>query len=101
MHYTDLPSSAPLYCGPMSEGAVPDWDPASLGPGYLYVAMADHIEKRIKTGQLPKGSRLPGERDLAAEYGVATATARRATALLRDRGLVTTIPVKGSFVVGS
>lgn len=32
------------------------------------------------------------------EWGVARTTARRAVALLRDRGLVETVPQRGSFV---
>lgn len=83
----------------MSPARVPQFDPAAVGPGYLYVAMADHIAARIKAGELPPGTRLPAERDLAAEYGVALGTTRRATALLRERGLVVTVPVKGTFVV--
>ncbi|WP_320778782.1 winged helix-turn-helix domain-containing protein [Streptomyces sp. CRN 30] len=60
--------------------------------------MADHIAERIAKGELRPGARLPGERDLAAEYGVANLTARRATRELRERGLVVTLPAKGTFV---
>jgi len=77
---------------------IPDFDPAKIGPGYLYVAMADHLAARIEAGELPPNTRLPAERDLAADYGVALGTARRATAVLRERGLVVTVPVKGTFV---
>lgn len=77
---------------------VPRFDPDRVGTAYVYVAMADHIATRITGGDLPAGARLPAERDLAAEYGVSLGTARRATALLRERGLVVTIPVKGTFV---
>jgi GntR family transcriptional regulator len=45
------------------------------------------------------GARLPGERDLAAEYQVALGTMRRAIEELRSRGLVVTLPAKGTFVV--
>ncbi len=44
------------------------------------------------------GARLPAERDLAAEYGVAYDTIRRATALLRERGLIQTVHGRGTFV---
>ena len=44
-------------------------------------------------------ARLPGERDLAAEYQVALGTVRRAIEELRSRGLVVTLPAKGTFVV--
>lgn len=65
---------------------------------YVYMQMADHIAERIAKGELRPGARLPGERDLAAEYGVANLTARRATRELRDRGLVVTLPSKGTFI---
>lgn len=82
----------------MSGGTVPEFDPDSAGPGYLYVAVADHVAARIAAGQLPPGSRLPAERDLMTEYSVSLGTVRRATAELRDRGLVITLPAKGTFV---
>ncbi|MEU1270216.1 winged helix-turn-helix domain-containing protein [Streptomyces sp. NPDC005799] len=65
---------------------------------YVYMQVADHIAARIRSGELRPGARLPGERDLAAEYGVAHLTARRATRELRERGLVVTLPSKGTFV---
>lgn len=74
----------------------PDFSPEPTA--YLYVAMAEHIAARIERGELPPGGRLPGERDLAAEYGVAVPTARRAVEVLRKQGLVVTVPVKGTFV---
>jgi GntR family transcriptional regulator len=77
---------------------VPEFDPEAQGPGYLYLQMADHIAARIDAGELQPGARLPAERDLAAEYRVSLGTARRATAELRERGLVLTLPVKGTFV---
>lgn len=75
------------------------WDPEKVGPRYLYEAMADHIAARIASGDLPPGSRLPAEVDLAEEYRVGLSTARRAVKELRERGLVQTLPVKGTFVV--
>jgi aminoglycoside phosphotransferase (APT) family kinase protein len=41
---------------------------------------------------------LVAERRLADEYGVSLGTARRATELLRDRGLVFTLRSKGTFI---
>lgn len=68
--------------------------------GYVYVRVADAIEADIRSGRLPRGARLPNERDLGAEHGVAPGTARRAVRELRDRGLVVTLPNKGTFVTG-
>ncbi|PRX92023.1 winged helix-turn-helix domain-containing protein [Allonocardiopsis opalescens] len=73
------------------------WEPAPHE--YVYVQMADHIEARIASGDLNSGARLPGERDLAAEYEVSIDTARRAIRVLRDRGAVRTLPAKGTFIV--
>jgi DNA-binding GntR family transcriptional regulator len=74
------------------------FDPDAVGPGYLYVAVADHIAARIETGELSPNTRLPGELDLADEYKVSLGTIRRATVELRERGLVVTVPAKGTFV---
>lgn len=69
------------------------------GPAeYVYAALADHIAHRIQVGDLRPGARLPGERDLAAEYGVALGTVRRGVEELRERGLVVTLPSKGTFI---
>lgn len=68
--------------------------------GYVYVRVADEVEAEIRSGRLPQGARLPNERDMGAQYGVAPGTARRAVQELRDRGLVVTLPNKGTFVVG-
>ena len=67
-------------------------------PKLVYVQVADHITARIEAGELAPGARLPAERDLAVEYGVAYDTIRRATALLRDRGLIITIVGRGTYV---
>ena len=79
--------------------SVPPFDLEAGGPAYVYAKLADHLAARIETGDLPAGSKLPGERDLADEYGVAVATVRRAIQDLRDRELVVTLPAKGSYVV--
>ncbi len=79
--------------------AVPPFNPDAGPPGYLYVAVADHIAARIAVGELRPGARLPGERELAEEYQVALTTGRRAIQELRDRGLVVTLPAKGPYVV--
>lgn len=81
----------------MSEpSAIPEFDPQ--GPQLVYVALADHIAARIAAGELPPGSRLPAERALADEYGVAYMTMRRAAQELRNRELIVTVHGKGTFV---
>lgn len=66
---------------------------------YVYVRVADAVEREIRSGRLPHGARLPNERDMGAQYGVAPGTVRRAVKELRQRGLVVTLPNKGTFVV--
>ena len=78
---------------------VPSEIAADDDPGDLaYVAVADDIAGRIATGELPPGTRLRSERDLAEFYGRAYGTIRRAMALLRDRGLIETVHGRGTFV---
>lgn len=71
-------------------------DPDS--PVYVYVQVADIITAEIEAGRLTIGARLAGEREMAEQYGVAKATARRAIQELRDRGLAVTVPHKGTFI---
>jgi DNA-binding GntR family transcriptional regulator len=80
---------------------VPEWDPdlEKTRPGYLYQRLADHVAARIASGEWPPDAMLPKEYDLVAEYGVSIDTVRRATAELRERGLVVTLPSKGSYVI--
>jgi GntR family transcriptional regulator len=78
---------------------VPEFEPAADEPTYLYAQVADHIAARIDAGELTPGARLAGERDLAAEYRVALGTVRRAVEELRRRGLVVTLPAKGTFII--
>jgi GntR family transcriptional regulator len=62
------------------------------------VRVADDIATRIASGELKPGSRLRAERELAEHYGVAYGTVRRAMEVLRERGLITTIHGRGTFV---
>lgn len=77
---------------------VPPFSPGTEDPGYLYLKFADYLAACIRAQKLKPGSRLPGERDFAAEHGVSIGTVRRATEVLRERGLVVTLPAKGTFV---
>jgi len=63
-----------------------------------YLRVADDIEARIRSGELPPGTRLRSERELAEYYQIAYATQRKAMAVLRDRGLIETIHGTGTFV---
>ncbi len=80
-------------------GEFPELDRS--GPDLIYMQVADHIAARIEHGSLAPGQRLPAERDLAVEYGVAYLTIRRAIRELRERGLVRSVHGKGTFVTGA
>ncbi|MER7787656.1 winged helix-turn-helix domain-containing protein [Streptomyces sp. NPDC097640] len=75
-----------------------DWKPDLTSHVYVYLQVMHHIAEQIRSGRLPEGARLPAERDLAEQYGVAVNTVRRAIRDLRDQGLVITVPIKGTFV---
>ncbi|MBY8873279.1 winged helix-turn-helix domain-containing protein [Micromonospora sp. PLK6-60] len=69
-----------------------------LSPTPLYVQVADLISKDIEEGKLQPKRPIPSENQLRQEYGIARGTARLAVALLRERGLVVTIPHRGTYV---
>jgi DNA-binding GntR family transcriptional regulator len=67
-----------------------------FGSEYAYVQVAEDIQRRIAEGEI--SMKLPSERSIADEYGVAYTTVRHATAVLRERGLIVTIHGRGTFV---
>lgn len=66
---------------------------------YEWKRVARDIERRIRAGEIPQGGRLENERELADRYSVSAGTVRRAVRDLRERGLVTTLPAKGTYVL--
>lgn len=68
------------------------------GPIPVYVQIADIIAGRIERGELAPNKPIPSEVSLMQEFGVARGTARHAVDLLRERGLVFTVPQRGTFV---
>jgi DNA-binding GntR family transcriptional regulator len=74
---------------------MPEIDPPdNREPAYGHVASA--IAARIQAGEFT--GRLPAERDLAWQYGVAYQTLRHGIDLLRTHGLVITRQGRGTFV---
>lgn len=63
-----------------------------------YAALAAAMRARVVAGEWPPGSAMPAEQTLAAEYGVALGTLRRALDLLAEQGLVERIHGRGTFV---
>jgi DNA-binding GntR family transcriptional regulator len=71
-------------------------DPTGPVPPYRQIAAI--LASKIESGEYPKGSRIPTESEIVATWEVARTTARRAIALLRDQGVITTVPQRGSYV---
>ncbi|MGW7367544.1 TetR/AcrR family transcriptional regulator C-terminal domain-containing protein [Streptomyces sp. NPDC054841] len=63
-----------------------------------YLRIADGIRRRIDSGELTPGDRVPSTRALTREWGVAMATATKALAVLRQEGLVRSVPGIGTVV---
>jgi DNA-binding transcriptional MocR family regulator len=59
-------------------------------PGPRYAALARRIRELVTTGALPAGSRLPAERELAAELGASRVTVASAYRQLRADGFAVT-----------
>lgn len=70
------------------------------GPEPLYEQIADVLASRIADGTYPPRRRIPSEADIRNEFGVSRPTAQSAVQLLRERGLVTTVTGKGTYVAG-
>lgn len=58
------------------------------GRGPLYRQLADSLARAIQRGHLPKGARLPSERQLARGLAVSRTTVVTAYQVLRDTGLL-------------
>ena len=63
-----------------------------------YRQIAKDIRDRITSGDLRGRRRLPSEKDLQFEYGVARQTIRRAIATLVELGLVRPVQGRGTFI---
>src|SRR6202042_641657 len=57
-------------------------------PVPLYFQVAQHLEHMIESGELPMGTRLENETDLAGRLGLSRPTMRRAIEYLVGRGLL-------------
>lgn len=68
-----------------------DWRPR-------YIQLAEALRDQIDRGQLPPGSPLRSETDLADSYAMSRTSVRQAIKLLRDWGLVTSEQGRGTFV---
>ncbi|GHH58909.1 GntR family transcriptional regulator [Lentzea cavernae] len=68
-------------------------------PGRVgYRDIANDLRRQIDSGELPPGSKVPGENDLTSQYGVEQPTARRALDVLKNEGLIVAKRGSGTFV---
>lgn len=64
----------------------------------MYKKIQQDLFHMIASGQLREGDRIPSESELVRQYYVSAITAKNALNELADRGLITRIRGKGSFV---
>lgn len=77
----------------MADGRI---DPTAPVPPYRQVA--EILRRRIVSGKYLPDTRIPTESELVKEFEVARSTARRAVGVLREEGLIYTVPSRGSYV---
>ena len=65
---------------------------------WVFEQVAAVIEQAIRSGELQPREMLPSEQEIVHRAGVSRWTARKAVALLRDKGLVYSRAHMGSFV---
>lgn len=71
-------------------------DKTSLVP--LYRQIADHIEKGVREGALPEGSRIPSEQEWMRRLGVSRVTVRQAMDSLKKKNIIVRKQGMGTYV---
>ncbi|KCB52149.1 FCD domain protein [Bordetella hinzii 1277] len=61
-------------------------------------ALLQHVRKRVADGTWPPGYRLPPERELVAQFGIARNTLRKVMSQLEQDGVITRHVGRGTFV---
>ena len=70
------------------------WRGSSTAPAYG--ALADRIRLLVLDGRIPLGTRIPAERDLAAQLGISRTTVTAAYGELREAGYLSSLRGSGS-----
>jgi DNA-binding transcriptional regulator YhcF (GntR family) len=73
---------------------------STSAPAPRYRQIAAELRRRIESGELAPGMRVPSTRAIVDEWGVAMATATRVLTELRHQGLVRAVPGVGTVVDG-
>ena len=79
------------------------WRPSrgNLADGPFYLALAAALERDIRSGSLPPGTRLPPQRELADFLDVDFTTVTRAYNACRAKGLLYGVVGRGTFVTAA
>ncbi|MCW2900622.1 MAG: GntR family transcriptional regulator [Streptosporangiaceae bacterium] len=64
-----------------------------------YLQLAEILRKRIASGEIPAGRRIPSQSELEQEFELGRNTIKRAVEILKTEGLVAASPGRGLFVV--
>ena len=67
-------------------------------PAYLQLARI--LREMITSGEIAPRQPMPSIKSVTQQYGVAKGTAEKAFGVLRDEGLVVTVPGRGIYVIG-
>jgi GntR family transcriptional regulator len=68
------------------------------GPVPPYLQIAAWLRSQAAAGAYPEDVPLPPEKELAEALDVSRDAVRHALAVLRDEGLVYTVPARGTYV---
>ncbi|MCM1333541.1 MAG: GntR family transcriptional regulator [Bacteroides sp.] len=71
------------------------------GGAPIYEQLCTRITELIANGTLSEGEKLPAVREVAKSLGINPNTVQKAYAALEGRGLIYSIPAKGSYVAKS
>lgn len=63
-----------------------------------YLQLADLIQEKIATNEYSLGSKIPSERELSEVFGISRMTVRKAIEVLIEKGMLTRLQGKGTFV---
>ncbi len=62
------------------------------------IQISERLIREITSGLLPDGARLPSERQMAEDYGVAVGTLRKALSVLEGKGLLERVQGSGNYI---
>jgi DNA-binding transcriptional regulator YhcF (GntR family) len=65
-----------------------------------YLQIVEEIRRRIATGELSPGDKVPSTRQIIRDWGVAMATATKVLGRLQEEGLARAVPGVGTVVAG-